>query len=403
MKKRLLKLSLICFVLCFSMVNDAHANFKHLDDLIGPNDAVLLVTDSDECIYEKNADNALIPASTLKVLTALSAFHYLGDDFRFKTEFYLDEHFNLTIKGYGDPLLVSEYISNCCDKLAPIILNRTKKLNGIRFDDSFFNNVAIPGAKFNSAEPYDSPNGALCANFNTVTFMKDSRGHVISGEEQTPLLPFVVKRIQSTGLEKGRILLNNQESRFYAAYLFQYFLEKKGVSIEGNISPTVIVPPNKELIYTWESPCSLNDMILKLLEFSNNFIANQLFLTVGATVLGAPGTLGKGVEAQRRYALSELNLKGVVLAEGSGLSRLNRISARNMDRLLKQFQNHRFLMRKKGETYYKTGTLDGISTRVGYISDQNKKIYRFVVFCNTPGKSSEKITNILTEGLKNIE
>jgi len=52
-----------------------------------------------------NKDKKLIPASVFKLFTALLAFDCLGHDYRFKTEFILIIIINLTIKGYGDPLL----------------------------------------------------------------------------------------------------------------------------------------------------------------------------------------------------------------------------------------------------------------------------------------------------------
>lgn len=400
MKKQPLVCTAICVCLVVVTVSVARADFKILDKMIGPNDAVLLMAEDDQCLYEKNAAKNLIPASTLKVLTALLAFDTLGDDFTYKTEFYLDSRFNLTIKGYGDPLLVSEMISSCCQALVPILRQKTDTIRDIRFDDSYFTHVMVPGATRGSSQPYDAPNGALCANFNTVNFFKDHTGHLVSAEAQTPLLPFVIQRIQSSGLDRGRILLNKQESRLYAAHLFKFFIEKNGLPVRGSIIPAPVSSSEMIPIYTFESPFSLNDIVSRLLEFSNNFIANQLVLTIGARSFGAPGTLDKGVEALNQFVSSEMKLTKVHLEEGSGLSRSNKISAYNMDRILKKFQPHRFLMKKKGNTFYKTGTLDGISTRVGYMTGPDTGIYRFAIFCNSPGKSSEQISHRLQQSLK---
>ena len=55
-------------------------------------------------------------------------------------------------------------------------------------DDTYFTQpLTIPGIS-SSSNPYDAPNGALCANFNTV-FFKHSRDGYASAEPQTPLLP----------------------------------------------------------------------------------------------------------------------------------------------------------------------------------------------------------------------
>ena len=69
-------------------------------------------------VLAKNAAEKRMPASILKIFTSLVALHYLGDDYRFPTEFYLDKQSNLKIKGYGDPLLISEVISKISQVLA---------------------------------------------------------------------------------------------------------------------------------------------------------------------------------------------------------------------------------------------------------------------------------------------
>ena len=55
-------------------------------------------------IWSHNPDQAMVPASTLKILTSLATLHTLGSDYRFPTDFLLDAEDNLVIKGYGDPL-----------------------------------------------------------------------------------------------------------------------------------------------------------------------------------------------------------------------------------------------------------------------------------------------------------
>lgn len=375
------------------------SDFSKLDALIGYRDAVLVMSGTDLCIYEKNADVPLIPASTLKVLTALAAFQYLGEDYSFKTEFYLDNHHNLTIKGYGDPLLISENISHCCDKISTLIRSRTKVLKDIRLDDSYFSDISVPGATDNSTEPYDSVNGALCANFNTVFFKQNGSGQLISAESQTPLLPFAKNRIASSGLKQGRILLTKDESKRYAGHLFKYFLEQKGISVSGRIISAQSQPLPDDLIYSYKSLFSLRDVVSQLLEYSNNFIANQLCLIIGAELFGTPASLEKGVAGLQKYIESQPSLTQITLVEGSGLSRQNRITARNMDQLLKLFEPYRMLMKENDRTYYKTGTLKGISTRVGYIKISDESVYRFVVFCNSPEKSSEKITRRLLNSI----
>ena len=87
------------------------ATLEGLKTLIGPEDAALVTAPDGRVLLAANADRQLVPASILKVLTALSALHYLGPDFRFQTDFYLDGDDNLIVRGSGDPLLVSEVLA----------------------------------------------------------------------------------------------------------------------------------------------------------------------------------------------------------------------------------------------------------------------------------------------------
>ena len=152
---------------------------------LGPRDA-LLVTDANGLVLAAhNPDKVLVPASTLKVVTALAARHYLGADFRFQTDFLLDADNNLVIQGYGDPLLVSEVLADIARNLHERLNN---PINAILLDDGYFRKpLVIPGVSTTN-NPYDAPNGALCVNFNTVNF-KTRQGKIVSAEPQTPLLP----------------------------------------------------------------------------------------------------------------------------------------------------------------------------------------------------------------------
>ena len=88
------------------------------------------------------------------------------------------------------------------------------------------------------------------------------------------------------------------------------------------------------------------------------------------------------------YATKELALANLEIAEGSGIYRKNRVSARQMMRVLEAFEPNYVLLRQQGRDFYKTGTLNGINTRAGYIASENGGRYRYVVMVNTPGRST---------------
>ena len=344
-----------------------------------------------QILFSKHAEEKLIPASILKIFSSLVALQFLGNDYRFPTEFYLDEQSNLKIKGYGDPLLISEVVAKIAQVLA-VLLKNTQPLNDLVLDDSYFEQpLTIPGVN-SSSQPFDAPNGALCVNFNTVNFERTTEGY-ISAEPQTPLLPYVVQKIKATKLNKGRIVFshNKNEITIYAGELFQYFLNKEGIRFRGAVKLGRINPESDRLIFRYHSVSAVDQIVAQLLEHSNNFVTNQLLIAAGAQTIGSPGTLAKGVALASDYAKNELEIEDLTLAEGSGISRDNRVSALQMDRVLQKFLPYRHLMRREGREFYKTGTLYGISTRAGYVKTADGELWRYVILLNTPGKSTDPL------------
>jgi len=364
---------------------------EELNRFIGKNDSILVADSGGHIVLAKNAAEKRMPASILKIFTSLVALHYLGDDYRFPTEFYLDKQSNLKIKGYGDPLLISEVISKISQVLA-VLLKNTQPLNDLVIDDSYFRQpLTIPGIT-SSAQPYDAPNGSLCVNFNTVSFKRTSQGYV-SAEPQTPLLPFVIEKIKASGLNQGRIVFshNNNEIALYAGKLLQYFLEKQGMHFNGKVKLGRVNAKIDRLIFRYVSSSSLAEIVARLLEHSNNFTTNQLLIATGAEIIGPPGTLAKGVAIASDYAKEMLDIENITIVEGSGISRDNSVSAVQMDQILQEFLPYHYLMRRQGREFYKTGTLYGVSTRAGYIKRTNGEFYRYVIMFNTPGKSTDSL------------
>jgi D-alanyl-D-alanine carboxypeptidase/D-alanyl-D-alanine-endopeptidase (penicillin-binding protein 4) len=369
---------------------------ERLSPLMGRQDGLLIEAPSGESVVAHNTHTRLVPASTLKVLTALVALHYLGTGYRFPTEFYLDGQSNLIVKGYGDPLLVSEALAAIARELA----GRVATIHDIVLDNSYFERpIHIPG-RSRSLQPYDAPNGALCANFNTVNFTYES-GHYVSAEPQTPLVPFVLDKIRNSGAKPERITFSQEQDDIpvYVGHLLTFFLQQEKVGITGRIRMGLVRPEQDKLVLRYLSAFDLEQVIARMLEYSNNFIANQLLIASGVVAFGAPGTLAKGVQALQGYARQTLGFDARHIVEGSGISRKNRISAAEMGRVLEAFEPYYRLMRHAGRVFYKTGTLNGISTRVGYIEKQGGGFFRFVVLINTPGKPIEPIVQSILDDL----
>jgi D-alanyl-D-alanine carboxypeptidase/D-alanyl-D-alanine-endopeptidase (penicillin-binding protein 4) len=374
-------------------------DFKNLGSQLGNQDALIVADPHGNILFSHNAKKALIPASTLKLLTALTAFHYLGRDYRFSTGFYLNTAGNLKIRGYGDPFLISEVIDEIAEILAKHSAGRLRAIRNILVDHTYFNHpIIIPGVT-DSSEPYDAPNGALCVNYNTLNFEK-AGGRFVSAEAQTPLLPIALKRIQSSGLDRGRIRLSleNDEIFTYAGQLFKHFLQVHGMAVAGRVEMGRVHETDR-LLLSYASPFTLEDVMMKMMAYSNNFIANQVLLHTGAALFGAPGTLQKGVDAAHAYVRDELGDYHIRITEGSGISRQNRVTAESMLGILNKFKPYHHLLTKEEHDIFKTGTLKDVSTRAGYIQADDESLYPYVILLNSPGKSASRVAGELQRSL----
>ncbi len=359
-----------------------------------------MLTRNGETISSLNSDLLLIPASTIKIATALLALEILGPSHRIKTEFYLRSGGILCIKGYGDPYLTSERVG----EIARILKEKgVSRLQEIIIDDSHFNLESAADGAENSRNPYDADNGALAVNFNSVALIRHDHGGVSSPEPQTPLLAITrdIGSLVGNGLQRVNVsAFKNQNDTIvplrYAAELFAELLRHQGIEVtdayrRGRISSDDL------LLYTYESRMSVSEMVRGCLNHSNNFIANQLFLYSGAVRFGPPATWDKG-----RRALTAIMTEVAAITEdqfhiieGSGLSRKNRITPAAMIRLLEAFRPHADLLKRKDGILLKSGTMDGVYGYGGYFS-RGGGLDPFVIMLNQPVNSRDPALRLLS-------
>ncbi len=309
-----------------------------------------------------NADTPFVPASTVKILTALIALETLGPDHRFTTSFFLDRD-TLWIKGSGAPILVSEEVRRIAERLRERGL---PEITAIGIDESAFD-LEGPWPS-PSANPYDAAPAALLVNFGTV-FVERRHGRIVSAEPQTPTLPLM--RILGTAVGPGepqRLNVNRfgVPAHRYAGELFRALLGPRATTariVSGRI------PPGCQPFYQHRSERNVRQAVAAMLRFSTNVIANQLFLASGAAAYGQPATWGKARRLAREFlARAGVPPSGCAVREGSGLSRRNRMTPRAMIRILRRFAPYRDLLPARGRDRVKSGTLAGVANYAGYLA-----------------------------------
>ncbi|MFW2367634.1 MAG: D-alanyl-D-alanine carboxypeptidase/D-alanyl-D-alanine-endopeptidase [Desulforhopalus sp.] len=344
------------------------------------------------------AQEPFIPASTLKILTALLALESLGEDFRFETHFFLDEDSNLYIKGYGDPFLTSEAVLQIGYELTNLGVGR---IHSLFLDDTSY---LLEGqvADHPSSNPYDAPNGALAVNFNALPLFKAKDGTISSGEPQTPLLP-MMKRYGKE-LSPGSYRLNVSPdpgprrlnaSLQYTGELFVNVFGKAGIIVERGFRGRK-VPSGLSPLYIHFGTLTLTEIVRACLKYSNNFIANQLFLAVGVSHLGLPATWEKSRRAMAHFTQKFLSpdLHQLQVVEGSGLSRDNRVSAATLVKILSRFRKYSDLLPAEHKILLKTGTLEDVFCYAGYFPD-NDTLVPFAILLNQKRNTRDNLVTLL--------
>lgn len=325
-------------------------------------------------------DEPFVPASTIKIATAVCTLHELGPSYRFSTDIYQTENGRLFVKGYGDPVLISEELALIA---ANVVRRGVRRVTGIALDDSYFaEDIVIDGVE-RSAHPFDALNSALLVNFNTIHVRKFRNGRIESAEPQTPLTPIASRMVRRLPVGTHRVNLSHDPGLALqqVGELLAAFLDREGVRVEGPIGRGK-TPPLARLLYRHASSHRLPDILRGMLDYSTNLTANQLFLAMGANRFGPPATVAKGVRVMADCLREHVGWNEVRVAEGSGLSRRTLVTPRQMMQLLRHFAPYKELLPVKEEVFVaKTGTLNGANAFAGYFPTTRGEA-RFVILVN---------------------
>ncbi len=336
--------------------------------LRGAEVAALVVRERDgREIYAHSPDRALIPASNLKILTAISALDVFGPSHQFETVILADrrpddEGFvqDLLVRGGGDPVLNSEDWWRLAADL------RRGGLRGVRgdvlVDDSAFDSEYWhPDWGKVSSRAYHAPVGALTANYGAyfVRVMPGARPEDPVRVDVDPPTPYLrVLNLAATGKSRanptlvvgsgvspksgevvevrGVVRAGDEADVFprrvtdpalYAGAVFKMQLEANGIHVAGNVRRAKSADIGEEILRFEGRP--LSEIVRLFVKYSNNSIAESLIKSLGARAGGGRGTWQAGLAEMRRVlGAMGLAVDGLKLADGSGLSPANRASPR---------------------------------------------------------------------------
>jgi len=396
--------------------------------------------DAEPALIRHNALQAMNPASTMKLVTTYAALELLGPAYTWKTEALTDTlpHNgqpigHLYLRGSGDPRLALEQFW---------LLLRQLRARGVTdiagdliLDRSAFALPAYNPAEFDNEplRPYNAGPDALLVNLKSLrlTLRPDSAKHAVGVIVETPsddlridnrlLLSAdacgdwreqIKTRVNGESIEltgnfsascgDKALNLSPWSADVQVERLFRALWRELGGTLRGKVREGV-TPVNAQVLAVQESP-ALGEVVREINKFSNNVMARQVFLTLDgerpATAEGARRRL-KGWLADKRLKLPEL-----VIDNGSGLSRSERISADGLSQLLLAAWKSPVMpelmsslplagidgtLKKRlgnsaaaGRAHLKTGYLDGVRAIAGYVLDSNDQRWVVVFLINDP-------------------
>lgn len=431
--------------------------------------AVLAVSlDRGDTLFSLNADLPVAPASNMKLFTTAAALYYLGPNFRYSTYALADGPIrngaldgDIVLYGTGDPAISSRMLTGALSplrSLADTLLARgIREIRGdVVGDGSYFDDhwIAEGWRDEYRLASYSAPVGALSLAENIVS-IRVSPGAAAGEPARITTTPateglVVQNRVQTLAsgsssirfaydpdglIIEGRISRSHPgvartvtvvDPANFAAAAFRAVLENAGIRVLGDVRTVRTTadssigraarsfgddgdsrPPAK-VIGTHLSP-TLAEVVTVTNHVSQNLFAESIFKTVGRVALG-DGSFGGGARAVQFFLECEkpIDFTNIRIVDGSGLSVINRVTARATIHLLDlmtrtdvwepflaslpqaaspQGGSHSLRNRMGGtpaarNLRAKTGTISNVSGLSGYVTAANGELIAFSIYGN---------------------
>ncbi|CAG2149285.1 D-alanyl-D-alanine carboxypeptidase DacB [Cupriavidus yeoncheonensis] len=402
-----------------------------------------------------NAQQPMNPASTMKLVTTFAGLQLLGPDYRWQTSLYADSqpdgngtvNGNVYLRGRGDPKLVPEEMAKLVASAraaGAVTINGDLVLDRSYFADGLNGNGTIDGEV---QRAYNVGPDALLYAFKTLSFTLtpddasqsvavsvtpalaqlrlDNRLTLTSGrcgDWQSSATPTVAPQADGSVLASfsgayasdcGEHVLNIATLSHSEFAWGGFVAEWQAAGGRFTHLPALRggTVPRGAVLLARHYGQPLGAIVRDINKYSNNVMARQLFLTIGAEMdRSGPASTARSTRVVQRWLSRQgLDMPGLVLDNGSGLSREERISAYDMARLLQQavasnvgptlldslpilgvdgtLRNRLTRANAAGNAYLKTGTLQDVRALAGYVDALNGDRYVVVSFINHPNAS----------------
>jgi D-alanyl-D-alanine carboxypeptidase/D-alanyl-D-alanine-endopeptidase (penicillin-binding protein 4) len=447
--RRLLLIAL-CFACTWASAQIPAAVEAELARAKVPQDAVaLLVLDAHNAsATPRLSHRAGVPmqaASLMKLVTTYAALDLLGPAYTWATPVYVQGSVragvltgNVYIQGQGDPKLVLERLWLLLRRVQGIGIMRIQ--GDIVLDNSAFEGVASDPGAFDGEplRPYNANADALLINYKSVlmTFTPDIARHIAHVQFEPPL--WGVKTQDTVALQTGSCgdyraalkaaLTDPARIRFAGAYpadcgekvwplayvdpvsyaprAVQGLWRSMGGKLSGTVrygqvpATLLAAPPALEV-----RSAPLAEIIRDINKYSNNVMAQQVFLTLGRDESGSIGSLAASRAVLQRWWQERIAANEPLAVEnGSGLSRQERVSARALGQLLQTAYRSplmpelmaslpisgvdgtlkRAKVARPGSAHLKTGSLNEVTAIAGFVHGASGKRYVLVALANHP-------------------
>jgi D-alanyl-D-alanine carboxypeptidase/D-alanyl-D-alanine-endopeptidase (penicillin-binding protein 4) len=373
-----------------------------------------------QVLLDESSGKSLMPASCMKVITTAAALQILGPETRFQTDLEYDGTLdsgtlrgNLYIRGGGDPCLGSDRIEGSLswDKQIEAWVDAVQKLGvgrikgkvfgdakrwekalavpswswedlgnyygagacALSFHENYYSLFFKPGQEGEAAEilSCDPPISSLAFQNEVKTGPAGSGDRAcIYGSEFTPVQ--YVRGTVPAGVKKFSIKGAIPDPAVLCAELFAKALQAKGISIGHQTIPpsekrtvfhTTLSPPVKEIVY-WTNQKSIN------------LYAEHLLKKIGE-VVSQEGSTQAGIQAVTDFWRSKkIDLNGFNMADGSGLSRKNLVTAKQFVSILLEIKKSdlfplfmQSLPQVNGHIQAKDGGMSLVRGYVGYADE----------------------------------